>query len=212
MSTVGTINLLYYTVAYTLSEAEGEEWSEAWPRRVTQLSQELDARVTPGSDVISDAGALAIDRLRERPAALMRVQGKSWVKLALDHSMGELASVLGLRYTPSNLFSALVLREPAATRRLAPGPALAALLWVAVNGLLALGALVGVLRALAERRWAFATVVASIVVLFALGTGSVGLERFRVPAMFALFLGTAAAVDPTPRNVPARAARGQAAG
>jgi hypothetical protein len=212
VSTVGTINLLYYTVAYTLSEAANEEWSEAWPHRVTELSGKLQARVRPGSDVISDAGTLALEELRSHPAALVRVQLKSWTKLFLDHSMGELAAVLGRSYMPSHLFSALVLREPSATRSLAPGAAASALLWVGVNALLALGALAGVLRALRRRHWALAAVVVSIVVLFALGTGSVGLERFRIPAMIGLFLGSAAALDPAPRRIPVRAARGQVAG
>ncbi len=189
VSTVGDVTLFYYFAGYTISEERGEDWVGRWPTRSAELLAKLRARVGPGDDVFAAMRAISREELQARPAVAARVLAKSWVKLAVAHSAGDAAHLVGEPYRPSNLVARLVLREEAGG---GPGPGPAALvlpaLWtlanVAVLGLAAAGAAVGLRR----REWAFILPLGLTVALFTVATMSQGMERFRTPFMFALFL------------------------
>jgi hypothetical protein len=187
VSTVGDVNLLYYTAGYAFSEERGEDWLRSWPARVEELSAKLQQRLVPGEDVFLSARRLALDEIQARPVAVARVYAKALVKLAVDHSFGDMARLLGISYQPSGLFSRLVLRESSAAA--GTSPALWATLgWVSFNLAIMIGSLVGAVVALRRRSWGLLFACLLPIALFALATGSVGLERFRLPMLLPLLV------------------------
>jgi hypothetical protein len=199
LTNVGDLNLLYYTAAYSRSEQRGLDWAEDWPAQVSELTVELGNRLGPGDDVVLAARRLAWEEISARPAAVAKVQAKSWLKLAIDHSLPTLATSLGRTYQPSGLFSNLVL-SPQRKQGIGedPGPQpeqgtslalrVAALLWMGLNTLIALAAIGGTLKAFRQRQWRMLIAGSLTALLFVIATGSVGLERFRLPIMLPLFL------------------------
>jgi hypothetical protein len=205
LTTVGDLNLLYYTAAYAFSEEHREDWLQSWPAHVEELTDKLGSRLKPEEDVVAAARRLALDEIRNRPGMVARVQAKSWLKLFFDHSLPTVADTLGLSYQPSGLFSALLSGEDASPPRQASGacerpdtgvitdPArlslrIAALTWMGLNALIALAALAGIIQALRKHQWRILIFGGVSILLFTLATSSVGLERFRLPMMLPLFV------------------------
>jgi hypothetical protein len=194
VTTVSDVNLYYYTAAYSISEERGEDWLHSWPDRVEELSARLDQRVAPGQDVFSAMRRQALDELKQRPSAYLRVQVKSGFKLFVDHSLGTWYEALGSEYKPSGFFSRAVLRNPEQASSGNWGGIIAAAGWMGGNGLIALAALVGMVRGGRTRHYALTLGAAVTVVLFTVATASVGLEAKRLPMMLPLFLLAAFAV------------------
>jgi len=205
LTTVGDLNLLYYTAAYAISEERREDWLQSWPVRVEGLTNLLRRRLQPGEDVISAARRLAWREIQVRPKNVAKVQAKSWIKLFLDHSLDTAAATLGLPYQPSGLFSSFLLgHDPTPPRQQGNhgGPMgekgsswatrLGAFVWMLLNILIALAAVGGANRAMHQRQWRILIFGALSILLFTLATGSVGLERFRMPMMLPMFILAAA--------------------
>jgi hypothetical protein len=194
LTSVGDLNLLYYTAAYSVSEERREDWLESWPNRVQELTDRLSGKLQPGEDMVPAARRLALDEIRTRPRMVARVQGKSWLKLFFDHSLPTLASTLGLSYQPSGLFSALLSGDddsPPRQQGSSLALRIAALTWMSLNVLIALAALGGIAQAIRKHQWRILILGGLSILLFTLATGSVGLERFRMPMMLPLFVSAA---------------------
>jgi len=207
VTTVGDLNLLYYTAAYAISEERHEDWLESWPTRVDGLTNRLSRRLRPGEDVISAARRLAWDQIRQRPKSVIKVQAKSWLKLFVDHSMPTVAEALGIAYRPSGIFSNLIMNSeprPQASQGNSFVTSILALAWMGLNVLILIAAVIGANRALHQRDWRVLIFGVASIILFTLATGSVGLERFRLPMMLPLFVLAAVALAPrviqTPRQ------------
>ena len=69
---------------------------------------------------------------------------------------------------------------------------LGAFVWMLLNILIALAAVGGANRAMHQRQWRILIFGALSILLFTLATGSVGLERFRMPMMLPMFILAAA--------------------
>jgi hypothetical protein len=203
VSTVGELNLYYYGAAYVISEDRGDDWFTSWPLRVEELTRRLSAKLQPGQDVFALARKEALAEFKARPATTAKVAAKSEVKLCVDHSAGLAAALYGVEYKPSGFFSD-VLRGKLDTSKLSVW-GLIALPWTALNALVALLAVVGLVRSALRRRWALVFACLIPVVLFSLATFPVGLERFRLPFMPFLFVLAACAVRAPERQPPANA-------
>jgi hypothetical protein len=196
VTTVPEVNLLFYTTAYGISEERGEDWLQSWPNRVNELTLQLKSRLTRGEDVPKAARGLALKELAARPSAVAKVEAKALIKLALDHSVGTAADLLGISYRPSGLFSHWVLREPAgdegsgetANRGMGETGRVLALAWTGINFILSVAALMALIAAIRRQRWRLLTAGGLTLLLFVIATGSVGLERFRMPMMLPILL------------------------
>lgn len=189
VSTIGDLHVLYQSAAFAISEERGEDWLASWPARVRELTQKLEERVGPGEDVFAAARKLAMEELARRPVAVARVHVKSLVKLLLDHSLGDAARLLGMEYRPTGIFSRFVLREEATAAAAGSLPImLAALAWMGLNALVAGGAFLGLLVAARRRAYRVLIVGGVMAALFMAASGSVGLERFRLPILLPLFI------------------------
>lgn len=188
VTTVGDLKLLYYTAAYTISEERGEDWSQSWPQRVDELTEKLEQEVRPGEDVYGAARRLATEEILARPAAATRVHVKALFKLMMAHSCSEACQLLGVPYAPSGLFARLLLREKDGSSADNWGTIIAALVWTGFNVAITLAATMGFLIALKRREYALVLIGGLTIALFLIATGSVGLERFRLPMMLPLFL------------------------
>jgi hypothetical protein len=142
---------------------------------------------------------LALEELAARPTSVAKVEAKSLVKLALDHSAGTAADVLGLSYQPTGLFSRLVLRQAAsgegdgepvkrAMGESATPMMVAALSWTGFNLVLSLAALAGLFGAFRRFSWRILVAGGLTLLFFVIATGSVGLERFRLPMLLPIAL------------------------
>jgi hypothetical protein len=198
VSSVGELNLYYYGAAYVISEDRGDDWLTSWPVRVHELTQRLASKLQPGQDVFALARKEALAEFKARPATTLKVAAKSEVKLGIDHSAGLAAALYGIEYKPSGFFSD-VLRGKLDTSKLTVS-GLIALPWTALNALVALLAIVGLLRSALRRRWALVFACLIPIVLFSLATFPVGLERFRLPFMPFLFVLAACAWWAPERN------------
>jgi hypothetical protein len=191
VTTVGDLNLLYYTAAYAISEERREDWLESWPTRVDGLTNRLSRRLKPGEDVVTAARRLAWDQIRQRPKSVLKIQAKSWLKLFVDHSLPAAAETLGIAYRPSGLFSNLIMNSeprPQGPQGNSLATSILALGWMGLNVLIAVAAIIGANRALHHRDWRILVFGLVSILLFTLATGSVGLERFRMPMMLPLFV------------------------
>ncbi len=191
VTTVGDLNLLYYTAAYAISEERHEDWLESWPTRVDGLTNRLSRRLRPGEDVVTAARRLAWDQIRQRPKSVLKIQAKSWLKLFVDHSLPTAAETQGLTYRPSGLFSNLIMNSeprPQGPQGNSMATSILALGWMGLNVLIAIAAVIGANRALHHRDWRLFIFGVVSILLFTLATGSVGLERFRMPMMLPLFV------------------------
>jgi hypothetical protein len=208
VTTVPEVNLLFYTTAYSISEERGEDWLQSWPDRVNELTLQLKTRLKPGEDVPKAARGLALEQLAARPKTLAKVEAKSLVKLAVDHSMGIAADLLGLSYQPTGLFSRLVLGEPTGdgndgeAARQGTGKSAkvmfgVALAWTGLNLVLTLAALLGMIAAVRRHSWRLLFGCGLTLLLFAIATGSVGLERFRLPMMLLILVLTGSLANPS---------------
>jgi hypothetical protein len=71
-----------------------------------------------------------------------------------------------------------------------------------LNGLIVLAALGGANRAMHQRRWQIVIFGPLTIFLITLATGSVGLERFRMPMMLPLFILAATSIPSSLRSPP----------
>lgn len=201
VTTVPEINLYYYTASYSISEERGEDWFKAWPQRTEELSDQLQKQLAPGEDVYAAMSRRAIQEIRNRPGASLRVQTKSSLKLFVDHSLGPWYDLIGERYVSSGLFSHLVLGNTDQSNSGSIGGAIAAGCWSGGNALISLAALAGLIRGWRSHRYALILGTGLTILLFTLATGSVGVERMRLPMMLPLFLLAAFALG-GPSRVP----------
>jgi hypothetical protein len=188
VSTVGDLNLLFYSAAFMDSEERGDDWLTSWPRRVSEMEDDLAGRLQPGEDVISAARRLALSKMLARPALAAKVHAKSQVKLLVDHSAGDFAAVLGREYRPTGLFSRLVLGGNQQNQGGDTGQVVAVLAWLILNVVILSGAALGVLLGLWRRGYRLLLGCVLTIGLLMAATGCVGLERFRLPMMLPLFL------------------------
>ena len=188
VSTVPDINLLYYSAAYAISEERAEDWEASWPRRIDELSDKLAARLQPGEDVSGAVRRLALEELGARPSTFVLVQVKSAVRLFVAHSLESVYQGLGQVYTPSGIFSRLILREANDESASGLGAVAMAASWTALNAIICVAALVGAFRGWRARLRVPVFVCVLTLILFTLATASVGLERMRMPMMLPLVL------------------------
>jgi len=189
ISTVGDVTLFYYFAGYTISEERGEDWDSNWPARSAELLTKLQSRTAPGEDVFAPMRTISKEELAARPTVAAKVIAKSWVKLAVAHSVSDAAHLIGEHYQPSNLVSRLLLREQDTGE---PRPGLTAMLlpavWSLANLIILVLALTGAVMGLRKREWGFVLPLVFTIALFTIATMSQGMERFRTPFMFAMFL------------------------
>lgn len=187
VSSVGEVTFLYYFAGYTVSEERGDDWVAAWPRRSDELNGKLRPRVRAGDDVFGRMRVVAAEELAARPGVAATVLAKSWAKLYLTHSVGELYHLCGAEYRPTNLLARYVLREDVEGARPSAAAATLPVAWVGLNAVIAAAAGYGGVVAL-RRRPAFAAPLLLTIGLFTAATMSQGMERFRTPFQFALLL------------------------
>lgn len=198
VSTVGEMNLYYYGAAYVISEGRGEDWFTSWPQRVQELTDRLEGKLQPNQDVFGLARKEALTELKAHPGTTAKVAAKSQVKLGVDHSAGLAAGLYGVEYRPSGFFSDLLRGRFDSSKLSVWG--LIALPWTLLNALIALLAMVGLVRAVLRRQWALVFGCLIPIVLFSAATFPVGLERFRLPFMPFLFILAACVIWPPERK------------
>lgn len=184
VSTVSEINLYYYGAAYTISESRGLDWKHNWPAQIQNLSTRLS--LAQAEDVNSAMRRESLRVFAEHPTACLKVAAKSEVKLLVDHSMEYTLAQYRLSFESSGLFSDL-LKGQLNIKRLTVSQ-LFSMMWMALNALLILLTFAGLVHFLRRRQWRLFFGCLITVLLFSVATFPVGLERFRVPFMYYMFL------------------------
>jgi 4-amino-4-deoxy-L-arabinose transferase-like glycosyltransferase len=165
LSTVESINLLYYRAAGALAEDEGISLMEAR----TRLQQALDQRVGPHlneAERSQVASSIAVETLLRHPVGAV----KSWIRGAVFLLGGpgrdELLRLVGI-----------------SSRTRATSIALVALEFL-VYGMILAGATWGVVALVRERKWRQLTPVLGVIVYFVIiSSGPEAYSRFRTPMM-----------------------------
>lgn len=187
-STVGDYSLIFYTAPCAVSETLGEDCDRAYPRRHAEIAQRLRNELKTGDNVLAVARRDAVTDLLANSTGAVRMYAKSLVKLAVAHSMGTFATVLGLPYQSSGLFSKLVLREGSDAETGSLWPLLLAAAWTFVNVAIVLAALVGLAMSMRVKRFDFVLGFGLTAALFVASVGAVGQERTRLPIMVSLLM------------------------
>lgn len=190
VSSVGSINLLYYLAGYVISEERGQDWLQASAQRRDELSQKLESQIAPHEDVFDAAARLGTQELAARPKVVARVYAKSMLKLLLNHSLAEVYPALGKKYVPSGFFSQIVLREQDQAGSLDKNwwQISIALVWMLMNAAILLGAIMGIVQAVRRRDYAVILFCVPTIFAFLAATHAVGVERMRLPILLPLFL------------------------
>ena len=182
LSSVPTINALFYTAAYMDIRAARGDTSADWPATVDRTFDRLRRDVRPGEvDTFDTMRRLALTRIAKAPLLYGKVLASSALKFLTDHSAGTLWARLGQAYRPTGLRDHLLRGEvsmPDANPAL-----LVALAWTGWNALLALLAAAGLLWMICRRHWAPLLLLGGILLYFLLATQANGLERFRLPVL-----------------------------
>ncbi|MGL4424021.1 MAG: hypothetical protein ACRCZF_25425 [Gemmataceae bacterium] len=199
VTTVSDINSYYYGAAYVRMEQKGQDWARDWPAMVQQLTGELQDKSEPGQDVFRRMRQLAVQTFRDDPKTTVMVGLKSQFKLIVDHSVRNYVLLSGEEYKPTGLQSSLLGGKTPDGQQASLGPpAIAALGWSLFNGLIAIAAIGGTLRALRRRHYRLLFGVVLVALLFSAATFPVGLERFRIPMIPLLLLLAGYALRPPP--------------
>jgi hypothetical protein len=188
LSTSSEATLVFYAAPCVRADAAGRECDSSREQDLIETDRRLRSVLQPGDDPMSIARSQAIGDVIAHPFAAFRVQLRSWVKLALAHSMGTLSAVLGMRYQPSNLFSVLVLREDNARSTASSGSLWFALAWALFNLFVFVAATCGILSGVWRQRWLPVAGMVLAALLLTATVGSLGQERMRVPILLPLFL------------------------
>jgi hypothetical protein len=186
LSSVSTINGLYYTAAHMRIAARGGDLYGDWPAEVAALHHDLDARVGADGDVLATARQMTREHMRADRKLYARLLADSAVKFFTDHSLGTLYERLGLTWQATGMRDRLLrgqvnLREAedrAALARLGAAGA-----WMGFNALLLGATLAGLGRLVWVGRWRVALLLGGMVFYFLLATQTNGLERFRWPVL-----------------------------
>lgn len=188
LSSIPYINTYFYGGAYMRITEQGGDWKNDWPATVGTLMNELRAEQAkhPEADVFDTMHALGVEAIRDNPGLYGRVLKESMLKFFTDHSLGGLYQQLGLTYTPSGLRDKLMadgFSWANLTDSLRNPTGWLALLWVAFNGVLLVGMILGGVMLLVRGRWAALLLLGGVLLYFAFATQTTGLERFRLPVL-----------------------------
>jgi hypothetical protein len=186
LSSVSTINGLYYTAAHLRIADRGGDLYDDWADEVATLHDELDARTGADGDVLATARQMTREHIRADRNLYARLLADSAVKFFTDHSLGTLYERLGLTWQATGMRDRL-LRGQVSLRDAEDRAALARLgaagAWMGVNALLLLATLAGLGRLVWVGRWRAALLLGGMVFYFVLATQTNGLERFRWPVL-----------------------------
>lgn len=188
LSSIPYINTYFYGNAYMRITEQGGDWKQDWPATVDTLIDELrtEQEQRPDAEVFDTMKTLGIDAIRENPALYGRVIKESITKFFTDHSMGGLYQQLGLTYTPTGLRDKLMnggLSWENFSATLKNPTGWLALAWVGINGLLAVGMVLGTVMLLVRRHWSAFILLGGVMFYFTFATQTTGLERFRLPVL-----------------------------
>jgi hypothetical protein len=192
LSNVATIHLAK-TAAFMDMRADGAiRYPQDYYPRYQAVVDEVAAKIRDGETVDAATRRIVRARILARPGTYLGLLADSAAKFMLDHSAGDLYSLLGWEYRPTGLRDWLLGRGPApASSGDAPGagrdwPASAvAAAWTAWNAAMA-GLLAWSLIAMAlRRRWAALALLAGVLAYFIFATQYHGQERMRLPVLWA---------------------------
>lgn len=188
LSSIPYINTYFYGTAYMRMTEKGQDWKNDWPATVNTLMTELRAEQSlhPEADVFDTMKSLGVEAIRNNPALYAAVIKESVLKLFTDHSLGSLYQQLGLTYTPSGLRDKLMnggFSWANLAESLKNPTGWLALIWVAFNGLLVIGMILGSVMLLVRGRWAALLLLGGVMFYFVFATQTTGLERFRLPVL-----------------------------
>jgi hypothetical protein len=188
LSSIPYINTYFYGNAYMRMTEKGQDWKNDWPATVNTLMTELRAEqnLHPEANVFDTMKSLGVEAIRQNPALYAAVIKESVLKLFTDHSLGGLYQQVGLTYTPSGLRDKLMaggFSWDNLVESLKNPTGWLALVWVAFNGLLVVGMILGGVMLLVRGRWAALLLLGGVMFYFVFATQTTGLERFRLPIL-----------------------------
>jgi 4-amino-4-deoxy-L-arabinose transferase-like glycosyltransferase len=190
------------TAAFIEYHAAGHtRYPEQYMPHYRRFAEEVQRELRDGETVDQAVRRLTLRRIARRPGAYAGMLANSFAKFFLDHSTPRLYHLLGGTYVPTGLRDRLI-RGQAAWRELLSAGAIP-LAWTGLNALMVLAGLVGLVRMVLRGRSREALLLAGLVGVFLFASQYHGLERMRVPVLWAQCVAASAATFP-----PARAPGG----
>jgi len=182
ISTVPSINGLFYTSTYIDIQKANGDFDKDWPTAVHTRMAQL-AQTPKETNLYQSMNQITGETIKNNPEVYAKLMGRSAFKFLTDHSTGSMMARFGELYHPSGFkkrllkgdFSLKGIHDPKAFY-LAIGWSL----WnIALVGLMGLGCI----ALLFQRNIKTILLAGGIIFYFILATQTNGLERFRIPVI-----------------------------
>jgi 4-amino-4-deoxy-L-arabinose transferase-like glycosyltransferase len=184
LTNVGTIHMAKTAALMEMRQAGQTRYPEEfWPHFLGVVDQ-VRREIRPDETVDAATQRIVRQRIGRSGGAYASLMASSAGKFMLDHSAGDLCDLLGRPYRPTGLRDRLLAGHGSWQGLDLPSLALPAA-WTALNVLLAVLAAVGLVRLMAAGRWAPLLLLAGCMLYFILATQSHGMERMRLPVLWA---------------------------
>ncbi|MAX27292.1 MAG: hypothetical protein CMJ19_22575 [Phycisphaeraceae bacterium] len=182
ISTVPSINGLFYTATYIDIAKAGGDFQKDWPAAVH--ARMLELAQTPENVNLFDAmNEKTKQAITSNPKVYGKLMARSTVKFLTDHSTGSMMARFGRLYQPTGLKDRLLKGDFSLKGIHDPQAFYLAVGWTLWNLVLAGGMVIGCIALLFQRNLKTILLAGGIILYFILTTQLVGLERFRVPVI-----------------------------
>lgn len=182
ISTVPSINGLFYTSTYIDIAKAGGDLQKDWPAAVKLRMNQL--ALTPADmNLYTAMNQLTAKTIKENPKIFVKLMGRSAIKFFTDHSTGSMMTRFGRLYQPTGLKDRLLKGDFSLKGIHDPQAFYLAVSWTLWNLALTAGMVLGCFVLLIQRNVKTILLAGGIILYFVLTTQLNGLERFRIPVI-----------------------------
>jgi hypothetical protein len=206
ISTVPSINGLFYTCTYIDIANAGGDFQKDWPAAVKTRMAQL-AKTPEKQNLFKAMNQTTAQTIKDNPKVYGKLMGRSAVKFLTDHSTGSMMARFGRLYQPTGLKDRLLKGDFSLKGIHDPKAFYLAVGWSLWNLVLAGGMILGCIALLLQRNVKTILLAGGIIFYFILTTQVNGLERFRIPVigMQAILVASLLAWGAAKKRIPTEA-------
>ncbi|HCD35231.1 MAG TPA: hypothetical protein DER01_22705 [Phycisphaerales bacterium] len=182
ISTVPSINGLFYISTYIDIANAGGDYQKDWPAAVKLRMDQL-AQTPEDQNLYSAMNQITKDTITDNPKVYAKLMGRSAFKFFTDHSTGSMMARFGRLYQPTGLKERLLKGDFSLKGIHDPQAFYLAVGWTLWNAAIAGLMVVGCIALLIQRNVKTILLAGGIILYFILTTRLEGVERFRVPVI-----------------------------
>lgn len=182
ISTVPSVNGLFYTSTYIDIAKAGGDFQKDWPAAV-KLKMASLAQTPKDVNLFKAMNQETAKTIKANPGIYAKLMGRSAFKFFTDHSTGSMMARFGKLYVPTGFKDRLLKGDFSLKGVHDPQAFYLAIGWTLWNLTLTAGMILGCFTLLIQRNVKTILLAGGIILYFILTTQVNGLERFRIPVI-----------------------------